>query len=221
MFGEGLLQGLVVTMRNFIRPPVTIQYPDRRTGLLAAASEAGMNPVRYLATRPREGLKAALGLATVEARAVQSSRFRGGDFAWYEDRCTGCASCAKNCPLGIIRVVTKPGGIDVQEGESYAVEVFEVDIGRCCICGLCVEACPYDALHLGSGFETAQYRRDQLVFAKDDLNRVAKHPSTYYRPQLEEKAYHPHREGLEDWRQAGRHEQPSREELTERWVEKR
>ena len=221
MYGMGLLQGLLVTLRNFFRPPITVQYPDRKVGLPGAARQAGMNPVRFLLTRPVDGLKALAGLWSIETRAVQSSRFRGQDFNWYEERCTGCASCAKYCPLGIIKIVTHPGGIDVQEGESYAIDVFDIDIGRCCVCGLCVEACPYDALHLGNGFETARYRRDELVFSREDLVRKPKRPSTWFRPQHEEKGYHPHREAMEDWRRAGRHQRPSPEDLTERWVERR
>ena len=34
-----------------------------------------------------------------EQRLQQHPRFRGEEFAWYEERCTGCASCAKYCPL--------------------------------------------------------------------------------------------------------------------------
>ena len=47
-----------------------------------------------------------------EQHATQHARFRGQEFTWYEDRCTGCASCAKYCPLGIIRIVTDPHGGD-------------------------------------------------------------------------------------------------------------
>jgi len=42
MIGLGLPRGFVVTLKNFIRPPVTEQYPDRHVGLLGAAKEAGM-----------------------------------------------------------------------------------------------------------------------------------------------------------------------------------
>ena len=88
-----------------------------------------------------------------EERVEQHSRFRGQEFSWYEERCTGCASCAKYCPLGIIEIVTDPSQQAIQDGDKYAIEKFDIDIGRCMYCGLCVEACPYDALFMGSGFE--------------------------------------------------------------------
>ena len=43
-----------------------------------------------------------------EERLKPHPRFRGEEFVWYEERCTGCASCAKFCPLGIIKIVTSP-----------------------------------------------------------------------------------------------------------------
>ena len=126
-----------------------------------------------------------------EQRIAQHPRFRGEEFVWYEERCTGCASCAKYCPLGIIKIVTHPGGTNLPEGDSYAIDVFDIDIARCMFCGLCVEACPYDALFMGSGFEEAQYRRADLVITVDRLRSAEKHPSTWFRPQLESRGYDP------------------------------
>ena len=90
-------------------------------------------------------------------------------------------------------------------------------------CGLCVEACPFDALHLGSGFERAHEKRKGLVIPVDELRTAIKTPSTWFRPQMESKSYKPREKESEikDSQDIGRHEQPSDEELTERWVNER
>jgi len=170
MYGVGILNGLLVTMKNFLRKSYTVQYPDQRV--------------------------------------AQHHRFRGQEFVWYEERCTACASCAKYCPLGIIKIVTHPSGADVPEGDSYAIDTFDIDIGRCMFCGLCVETCPYDALFMGSGFEEAKYRRLDLVISAAQLRAAEQHPSTWCRPQLETRGYNPHTDPHLPWDLAGRESWP-------------
>jgi NADH-quinone oxidoreductase subunit I len=210
-----------VTLKTLIGPAFTVQYPDRRVGLIGAARAYGISTPGLIFKRPIKAMRAVLGLERIDVRPAQAARFRGNEFTWYEDRCTGCASCAKYCPLGIIKIVTLPGGTNVQEGESYALDTFEIDTGRCMFCALCVEACPYDALHMGSNFERANYQRMGLVLSKRDLVNQPKHPSTWYRPQMELLDYSPFAAELDDFKQAGRHETPSVERLTRRWVEDR
>ena len=65
-----------------------------------------------------------------EERLQQHPRFRGEEFVWYEERCTGCASCAKYCPLGIIKIVTSPSETAVPQGDKYRLEVFDISINR-------------------------------------------------------------------------------------------
>jgi len=166
MYGFGMLKGMAVTMKNMVMPGrmfTVHQYPSRRIGLLGLAKQAGSNPISFTLKQPGEAAKALIGLATVEDRFPQHPRFRGEEFSWYEDRCTGCASCAKYCPLGIIKIVTHPSEEALPEGDEYAIDVFDIDIGRCMFCGLCVEVCPYDAIHMGSGFEEGHTRGRTLL----------------------------------------------------------
>ena len=223
MFGFGLLKGLFITLKNLIGPVFTIQYPSKRIGLFKALNYHKQSPISFMRNQPKEFMKALLGQHEVAEYPTQAPRFRGQDFNWFEDRCTGCASCAKYCPLGIIKIETKSGSRDEQEGTSYDIDVFDIDIGRCMFCGLCVEACPFDALHMGSGFERALEKREDLVIPVDDLRKAEKTPSTWFRPQMEDKKYKPREKNAEikDWHDIGRHEQPSDEDLTERWVNER
>lgn len=116
-----------------------------------------------------------------EQRLNTSRRIRGNELVWAKDKCTGCATCAKTCPQGVIRIETS---VSLEENK-YKVERFEVDTGYCIFCGLCVEACPYDALFLGYNYERAKYRRGELVFAKEDLMlSEERKPSGYDRPQI-------------------------------------
>jgi len=115
-----------------------------------------------------------------EEKLAVSRRIRGHELVWSPERCTGCATCARACPQGNIEIVTHA------QGNKYVVDKFEVDIGRCMFCGLCVEACPYAALAMGTSYERARRRRQQLVLGKEDLTMSeAMRPSAYARPEFE------------------------------------
>ena len=116
-----------------------------------------------------------------EQRLVPSRRTRGNELIWDREKCTGCATCAKTCPQGAIRIVTSVN----PEENRYTVEQIEIDTGYCISCGLCVEACPYNALFMGYAYERAKYRRGELVQSNDMLlaspDRLA---SAYMHPEL-------------------------------------
>jgi ferredoxin len=41
------------------------------------------------------------------------------------------------------------------------LEKYDVDESRCILCGICVDACPYDALRCGPDFELAHESREE------------------------------------------------------------
>ena len=118
-----------------------------------------------------------------EQRLNVSRRIRGNELIWDREKCTGCATCSKTCPQGVIRITTS-----VQtEDNKYKVEKIEVDTGDCISCGLCVESCPFNALFMGYAFERSKYQRDELVQRNEMLLASAeRRPSAYWHPELAE-----------------------------------
>ncbi|MGB2884109.1 MAG: NADH-quinone oxidoreductase subunit I [Dehalococcoidia bacterium] len=115
-----------------------------------------------------------------EKRLSTSRRIRGQQFVWRSDLCTGCATCAKSCPHGIIQITTSTNG-----DNRYVVDNIEFDTGRCMFCGLCVEACPYNALYMGRSYEQARYSRKLLWADMETLMDPANQVSAYGHPELE------------------------------------
>ncbi len=87
---------------------------------------------------------------------------------WFDERCTGCSTCAQACPDGCILVATSPG-----EDGSLNKDRYEIDFRLCMFCGLCVEACPFEAIQAGGPFDDAVYVFDDMYRDKDTLTRMA------------------------------------------------
>jgi NADH-quinone oxidoreductase chain I len=119
-----------------------------------------------------------------EQRLNVSQRLRGNELVWSREKCTGCVTCAKSCPQGAIEIITSTNLAD----NKYEVETYRVDTGYCIQCGLCVEACPYNALFMGYAYERARYRRGELVQTNDALLESPERPaSAYFHPELADK----------------------------------
>jgi ferredoxin len=73
---------------------------------------------------------------------------------------------------------------------AYSVDKLEADMGYCIFCGLCVEACPRDALFLDYNYEKAVYKRQDLLLDKEKMllsEGSKKVQSGFCRPRFEEK----------------------------------
>ena len=105
MYGFGLIKAFSITLKNFLIPSRMFthhQYPDRKLGPLDLAKQSNKNVLLYSLQNPKIIIKSLLGLVVQSDKFPQHSRFRGQEFAWYEQRCTGCASCAKYLSLILI-----------------------------------------------------------------------------------------------------------------------
>ncbi len=87
---------------------------------------------------------------------------------WFEERCTGCSTCAQACPDGCILVQTSPN-----EDGTLNIQRYEIDFRICMYCGLCTEACPYEAIQAGGPLNDATYDFELLYRDKHALTKMA------------------------------------------------
>lgn len=80
------------------------------------------------------------------------------------ERCVACNLCAVACPVGCISLQKA----ETVDGRWYP-EFFRINFSRCIFCGLCEEACPTTAIQLTPDFELGEYKRQDLVYEKEDL----------------------------------------------------
>ena len=81
-----------------------------------------------------------------------------------EERCVACYLCAVACPVDCISLQAAEDAT----GRRYP-EFFRINFSRCIFCGFCEEACPTYAIQLTPDFELGEYRRQSLVYEKEDL----------------------------------------------------
>jgi NADH-quinone oxidoreductase subunit I len=80
------------------------------------------------------------------------------------ERCVACHLCAVVCPVDCISLQATE-----DENERRYPEFFRINFSRCIFCGLCEDACPTYAIQLTPDFEMSEYKRQNLVYEKEDL----------------------------------------------------
>ncbi len=95
-----------------------------------------------------------------------------GVIALLEENCTACMLCARECPDWCIYIESHkepvPGSAPGRRVRN-ALDRFAIDFALCMYCGICVEACPYDALfwspefsYAGTGIAELTHERARL-----------------------------------------------------------
>ena len=90
------------------------------------------------------------------------------NLVWFEERCTGCSTCAQACPDGCILVATSPA-----EDGSLSIDRYEIDFRICMYCGLCTEACPYQAIQAGGTWKDVTTSFQEMDRDKHALTKFA------------------------------------------------
>ena len=132
--GQGLINGLAVTLKTMTKRSTTQQYPD------------------------------------VEPDLPPRSR---GVIALLEENCTVCMLCARECPDWCIYIdshkeeVVVPGAARARQ--RNVLDRFDIDFSLCMYCGICIEVCPFDALHWTPEFEYAETDVLNLLHDKSRL----------------------------------------------------
>jgi NADH-quinone oxidoreductase subunit I len=80
------------------------------------------------------------------------------------ERCVACYLCAIACPVDCIALQAA----EDEHGRRYP-EFFRINFSRCIFCGFCEEACPTLAIQLTNDFEMSEYRREEMIYEKEDL----------------------------------------------------
>lgn len=159
-------------MRTEPRDTTAIEEVEKRQIRRKIFPALGM--IEAMKVTLRTMLSRAVTVHYPEERVELPPRTRGV-IALLEENCTVCMLCAKECPCWCIYIEghkeQKPG----KRKPVNALDRFAIDYGLCMYCGICVEVCPFDALHWSPAFEYTAYSYEGMIHEADVLTSWQHH----------------------------------------------
>jgi NADH-quinone oxidoreductase subunit I len=97
-----------------------------------------------------------------------------GVIALFEENCTVCMLCARECPVWCIYIDSHKETVPpVEEGgrerSRNVLDRFAIDFSLCMYCSICIDVCPFDALFWTPEFEYAEFDIRDLTHERDRL----------------------------------------------------
>jgi len=97
-----------------------------------------------------------------------------GVIALVEESCTVCMLCVRECPDWCIEIDSHTESLPADDihrrpRTEAVLDRFAIDFALCMYCGICVEVCPFDALHWSPTAEYAGTSSAALVHERDRL----------------------------------------------------
>ena len=79
-----------------------------------------------------------------------------------EPYCTGCMVCIRDCPTQCMTAEMKdnPKFADDTSRRRKIVDYFEINLGRCILCQICVDVCNFDAIEMSHEHELSKFQRN-------------------------------------------------------------
>ena len=126
-----------------------------------------------------------------------SPRFMGFPVLMWDENvgepyCTGCMVCIRYCPTECMSATMEDNPL-YEQGESKRRKIvggFEINLGRCILCGICVDVCNFDAIEMSHEHELSVVARNGNRADKEQLLEMGWHyqQETEWKPHKDDKA---------------------------------
>jgi NADH-quinone oxidoreductase subunit I len=116
------------------------------------------------------------------------------------DDCIGCFQCDMACPVDCIMIETVKalptddlGTTSTGQKKRLWVTKFDIDIAKCCYCGLCVPPCPTECIKMTDVYEFSEFNREHLIYnfatvTPDEVTEIKAKAAAYEKEQAAKKA---------------------------------